>query len=198
MSRPGWERRRRRGAPITTSAMILALAAGPAAAQDDEDGLPTGRFGAVTAFRQNVGELGSSYGLGFLFGLEAGYQPGADRELSIGINWSVLFRGWYFADDASLVEQSINAAEMSLGLRLQRSLSRRVPRYLVLSGGATLLRTSIPVPPDDERLYLGPYAGIGIEQYVLRSGFVGVEARYGLIAGGPGSMSILLRFVGGS
>lgn len=184
----------RRAGPALVALVLAASASAPARAQDE---LPAGRFGVITALRQNVGALGDAYGFGFLFGIEAGYQPGAEDAWSVGVAWSALVRGWYFADDETLVEQSIGATEMSFALRVRRALGSTAPRFVVLNTGATFLRTTDPVPPDQEQIYLGPHAGVGIEEFVLGSGFVGLEARYGLFSGGPRSLTLVLSFTGG-
>jgi hypothetical protein len=176
-------------------ALLLLAGAAPAAAQSE---LPAGRFGGAVGVRQNGGALGNSYGLGGVFGIEAGYQPNrAGRTHDLGVSWAVLW-GFFPSDDPELVKEWLRVLEMSFGLRFRRSLAQSTPRFLVASAGLSLYRTNVPVPPDDNRLYLGPYAGIGVDQYVANRYLANLEARYGLLGGGPGSLSLGLSFAVGS
>jgi hypothetical protein len=160
--------------------------------------LPVGKFGFVTGVRQNVGELGDTYQLGGLLGISAGYQPSSlGRVFSLGVSWSVLW-SWIGTDDPSQVTTTLRELEMNFGLRIRRVLGSTTPRFIAASTGVTLLRTSIPVPPDDDRLYVGPYLGIGLEQYFLGKFLMSFDARYGLIAGGPNSLTLMLSISFGS
>jgi hypothetical protein len=79
---------------------------------------------------------------------------------------------------------------MGLGARLRLAPSDPT-RSLFLGGGAALLRANAPLPPDDERSYLGGFVGLGLEQLAWARSLVTFELRYGLF-GGPGSLSVLL------
>ncbi|HLU67175.1 MAG TPA: hypothetical protein VKZ63_12915 [Kofleriaceae bacterium] len=175
---------------------IIASLAGPAAAEDD---LPAGKVGLFGAVRQNLGELSETYGVGWMIGFDAHYQPTRiGQRLALGIAWSTALFTRFGADDASLPETSLNVIEMSLGLRLRHSLSDAVPRFLVATGGGALLRTSVPVPPRDDRLYLGGYAGLAYEQY-LGTWLLSLEARYGLLAPDtPRSVTVIFGMGWGS
>lgn len=176
-------------------ALLLFAGAAPAAAQSE---LPAGRFGVATGVRQNTGALGNSYGLGGVVGIEAGYQPSkAGRTYDIGAAWAVLW-GFFPSDDPELVKEWLRVLEMSFGFRLRRSIAPRKARFLVGSAGLSLYRTNVPVPPDGDRLYLGAYVGIGIDQYVANRYLFNLEARYGLLGGGPGSLSLVASFTVGS
>lgn len=196
-------------------AALVAIAPGLAAAQeggaDDEDeplepagetligsdDLPAGKFGILGALRQNIGELGEQYGWGWLWGFEAGYQPTRrGQALSFGFDWSALF-GRSYASQSTLTEDPLLAVEMSLGARLRMALGEEAPRFLVGTAGATILRTSVPIPPDHERLYLGGYVGFGVEQYV-GSLLFGLEARFGLLGDGPTGLSLVAGISFGS
>ena len=200
-------------AALAQLALVPALAAalaGPAAAQQDEadpdpaegadpidptladDGeLPSGKWGFIAALRQNIGELGESYGFGWLWGFEAGYQPTRQGQaFSFGLDWSVLF-GRSYASQATIPDDPLLVVEMSFGTRVRTALGEEAPRFLVGSAGMTILRTSVPVPPDRDRLYLGGYAGFGVEQYVLSNMLVGLDARFGLLGDGPTGLTLL-------
>ena len=164
-------------------------------AQDD---LPVGRFGFVGGFRQNTGQLGDDFGLGYLIGVEAGYQPSSlAKNFSLGVSWEVLW-GQFDADNPELVETELSVLEMNFGLRLRRAIGEAEPQFFVAAAGVTLFRTSIPVPPDSDRLYVGPYAGVGLDRYLAGRYLLSFEARYGLIAYGPSSLSLVLAFSFGS
>jgi hypothetical protein len=200
---------------LSLAVALVAIAPGRATAQaddadeDDEplepagetligsDDLPAGKFGILGALRQNIGELGDQYGWGWLWGFEAGYQPTRrGQALSFGFDWSALF-GRSYASQSTLTEDPLLAVEMSLGARLRMALGEEAPRFLVGSAGATILRTSVPIPPDHERLYLGGYVGFGVEQYV-GSLLFGLEARFGLLGDGPTGLSLVAGIAFGS
>lgn len=171
----------------------LAKRAPRAAADELGEEIPAGKFDILAGLRQNVGGLGAQWGFGWVLGLGAGYQvvrsPGGTT--SVGLAWSALW-SHSGAESATTVEDPLKVFEMSFGVRVKRQLGELTPRYLFLSGGATLLRASVPIPPDGDRLYLGGYGGVGLEQYVLGRAFVGLEARYGLIGAGPSSLTLML------
>jgi hypothetical protein len=180
--------------PIAVAVVLCAALAAPAGADD----LPVGKFGAIGGVRQNTGSLGDAFGFGWLLGVEAGYQPSPiTQSLSLGVSWEVMW-GRFGADDPDLVEEELSVLEMNFGARVRRMLGSNQPRFLVVVGGVTLLRTSVPVPPDMDRLYLGPYAGIGLDQYLGGTYLLSLEARYGLITGGPSSMTLVASFSFGS
>ena len=179
---------------------VLAANLSPGVARADEGDIPAGKFGLYSGVRQNLGDLGDRYGWGYVLGIEAHYHPTRPgQSLSLGIAWSTSF-GRFGAEMDDTVESPLRLVEMNLGLRLRRSLSENTVRFAVLSAGGTVLRTSVPVPPDEERLYYGPYAGIGYEQYVLGRNLFTVDARYGLMTNGPASVTVVagLGFAQGS
>jgi hypothetical protein len=181
-------------------ALALAVIGAAPAAGWAEDDMPAGKVGVFGAIRQNLGELGDSYGVGWMFGIDAHYQPTRlGQGFSLGLAWSAALFTRFGADDASLADTSLSVVEMNLGLRLRRSLSRTKPRFLVATGGGSILRTSVPVPPSDDRLYLGGYAGLAYEEYFLTTWLVTIEARYSLIGpDAPRSASVVIGLGWGS
>lgn len=174
-------------------AAILIVLAGvavlPAAvrAQPEDETLPAGRIGVNFGVRQGLGRLGSDYGVGMVGGIEAGYHPmRLDQRLSLGAFWAVR-RSW-FGDDEASIAGSLDLIELDFGARVRVAQERGVQRFLVLGAGASVLRTNVPLPPDDRRNYVGPYASLGFEFFV-GDVLLGVDARYGLIALGPDSVS---------
>jgi len=84
---------------------------------------------------------------------------------------------------------------MSLGARARRAIGDDTPQYLVASSGVTVLKATAPVPPDQSRGYVGPYAAVGYDRYIFAGRFlIGAQARYGLIVSGPKSFSFTLSF----
>jgi hypothetical protein len=179
---------------LRRTAALAALAIGltaPATAAAEE--LPSGKFGVVAGLRQGIGRLSDNFGVGYLWGVQAGWQPTRTASpWSLGAEWSWL-RGNLGADDPATIDGGLSIIEMSLGLRVRRLFGQGAPQFLVLGAGGSILRTNIPIPPDTERTYAGAYLSAGFELYVGGTYLVTLEARYGLIAG-PGSLSALASF----
>lgn len=176
----------RLAASLLVLAGVAALPA-PAHAQREDEALPAGRIGVNLGVRQGLGRLGNEFGVGMLGGIEAGYHPTRlDQRLSPGVFWAVR-RSW-FGDDEASIAGSLDLIELDFGARLRMAQELGAPRFLVLGAGASVLRTNVPLPPDDRRNYVGPYVSLGFEFFAGRVLF-GVDARYGLIALGPGSLS---------
>jgi len=179
--------------------LALAVVIAAPAARADEDDLPSGKIGLFGAIRQNLGELGKSYGNGWMMGIDALYQPMRPGQTwSFGLAWSAAVIGRFGADDIEVADSPLKIVEMTAGLRMRRALSDTVPHYLFVTGGGAVLRTSVPVPPDDKRLYYGGYGGFGYERFVLSSSLLSFEARYSLLGQGPRSVTVLLGMGWGS
>lgn len=183
-------------------AALLSLAlvvAAPAAARGDEEDLPSGKVGFFGAIRQNLGELGKSYGNGWMMGIDAQYQPVRPGQTwSFGLGWSVAFIGRFGADDVEVADSPLKIVEMTAGLRLRRAISDTEPHYLFATGGGAVLRTSVPVPPEDKRVYYGGYGGVGYERFVLGRSLMSFEGRYSLLGYGPQSVTVLFGIGWGS
>jgi hypothetical protein len=170
---------------------MMAAMVTDAAAQDEDEGLPSGNFGLSVGVRQGMGRLSDDFGPGLVTAMEAGYHPTRpDSSLSFGLEWSVAWS--YFGSDQASIAGSLRMLEINFGVRLRRLIHDPLPRFLVVSSGVTVLRTNVPIPPDDERLYLGPYVSAGVEQYLFEKLLLSFDVRYGLLAGGPGSISLAL------
>lgn len=175
--------------------VVLAVvgATVPAMAQQDDD-LAAGKFGIFLAGRQNIGELGDVYGTGFQGGFDAHYHPSRPGQaFSLGLGWAtaIFGRSWAGAG-SSPADNPLKLTEMSFGLRLRRSLSQTSARFLTLGAGVSLLRTHVPIPPDDERLYVGPYVGLAFEDYLTTRTMYSIETRYSMVGPGPRSVAVLL------
>jgi hypothetical protein len=170
---------------------LVAVLGADAVAQDAEEGLPPGNFGMSIGVRQGTGRLSDDFGVGMVMAMEAGYHPTSpDRSVSFGLEWSVAW-SWFGSDQAS-ISGSLRLLEFNFGARLRRLINEPLPRFLVLGSGVSLLRTNVPIPPDDERFYLGPYVAAGVEQYLFEKLLLSFEIRYGMLVGGPGSICLAL------
>lgn len=188
----------RRAAAVAALVAVLGTGVLSGVARAEED-LPRGRIGLILGMRQGVGALGNAFTYGPIGGVEAGYVfdiPGMTR-WSVGSVWSVLW-GRFWPDDATVTAGNLDVREINLGLHVRRTMGPDVPRFLAFSLGVSLLRSNVPIPPDSSRDYVGPYASIGVEQYVAGTYLIGVQIRYGIFATGPGSLSILSSFSFGS
>ena len=166
-------------------------------ADDESESRATGRFGLVSVGRLNQGELGQQYGYGFLFGVHAGVDLSLGESLwSVGLGWTTLVQGFYVASNESLVDQRVKVSEADVGLRIRRRLSV-VPRFLVLTAGGIYSTSNIPIPPNNDRRYLGYYGGLGYEYAVVGEWLLGVQTRYARSPDGPETLSLYLSFVAG-
>lgn len=173
--------------------LLLVAMLAPQAMAQDEGKLPSGKFGLSLGVRQGIGRLGGDYGLGMVGAVEAGYHPtAADRALSAGLSWSVVW-SWFGPDDQASITGSLHLLEFNFGAELRRLIDEPTARFLSLGTGISLLRANVPIPPDQARVYLGPYVSAGIEQFAFGGDLlISFEARYGLIVGGPGTISFAI------
>ena len=191
-----------RRAALVVAALAAAAAPSAAYAQTESD-VPQVRLAVVLSGRGNLGELGDEFDRGWLWGFEAGWQPGRFG-LAWSIGWSVpqwtgyALGGSFENGDPMAVEATVGLTEMSFGPRLRWPLSEETPRFLLGNAGVTMLRASIPIPPDSSREYIGPFAGIGYEQLFLGRYMIALEARYGMIVGGPAGLTFNLSLAFGS
>jgi hypothetical protein len=180
--------------PALAIAALVALAAGSAEAQVE---VPKGDYGVMLQIGQNAGEAGDAYRLAWLTGVKAGYEPLRLGKSALGATWS-LSGGQYFIADDQLPDQTVGVLEMSFGLRYRRLLGTTTPRFLAIGAGGTLLRLGRALPPDNDRVYLGPYATIGLDQYIGSRVLLSFMARYGLISTGPVSLGLRISISIGS
>jgi hypothetical protein len=177
---------------VIIAALVLGLGLpGTARGQADER-VPDGRFGMIFGVRQGLGQLGTDFGIGVVGGIEAGYHPrSAERRLSLGLHWSMSW-SWFGYDDIASVAGSLHMIELGAGGRLRVVIDPAAPRFLTLGAGANLLRTNVPLPGCEDRRCLGPYVSLGTEHFVFDAMLLGIEARYNVLPGGPGSIAIML------
>ena len=175
-------------------ALAVLAAASTAHAQAE---VPKGDFGLILQISQNAGETGDAYRLSWMGGVRAGYEPVRIGKSALGLAWS-LAGGQYFIADEQLPDTTIGVLEMSAGLRFRRQLGAAAPRFFALGAGGTMLRLGRAVPPDNDRIYVGPYASIGLDQYLGNRVLLSFTARYGLIATGPASLGLRISLSIGS
>jgi len=160
--------------------LALALACGVASA--DEAGT---RLGFLIGASEQVGSLGSRYGLGWAVGGQAGWMPSW-----AGFIWSLTY-SVYTASDTNDPIQKLTLWDMSIYARARVPLRKTgIPIFAYGQIGASILRASTSLPPDDSMTFFGPKAGVGVEARWSWF-FLGVEADYGLLAGGPSGLQVV-------
>jgi len=177
-----------RPAPLAAAALVAALAASrPAAAGDD---LPRGMIGLVGGVRQGTGAVAPAFGLGMLFGVEAGWQPmSTTQHVGWTARWRVLFSG-YLSGQPTNLASSLRVLEMDAGGGIRIAPRPLALRYLFLGGGISMLRSNVPLPPDNHRSYVGGYGAVGLEQWVGTKLLLTFEVRVGQI-GGPNTLTAM-------
>ncbi len=171
---------------LGTVTLTLTMTSRQASAQLD---VSRGSVGVVGQVAQNTGETGDAYRLAYLLGVNAGYEVVRLNKFTIGALWSWGLGEYRFAAD-ELADDRVRLLEMSLGFRGRRLLGRKTPRFLSVGAGVTMLRLNRALPPDDKRLYLGPYATIGLDQFVINRLMLSFAVRYGLVVNGPSSLGV--------
>jgi hypothetical protein len=144
-----------------------------------------GRIGVLGGARTNMGVLGSRYAIGVLWGLEAQLMPGW-----LGVVWSLQYAHFPSSDPRN-VESSLDLWDLDFGLRARLALRPDGPAFFFGQVGVDLMRASVPLEPDLDTSYFGPTVRIGGE-LVLGTLVVALGADYGLIAGGPSGLRLLL------
>jgi hypothetical protein len=169
-------------AMTATTAMTAVAAA--------DDGLPTGRLSVLGSLRNGTGGLAEELGLGYGFGLEAGYQPmGPTQRVGWGASWSTQFSR-YGAGSARVADQ-LKMVELDLGVRARVVMGARRRLVLHVGGGGALLRLNEPVVRDGKRNEIGPWGSAGVEFGAV--GFIwGISLRYATIVDGSGTIGLQL------
>src|SRR5262249_61976138 len=97
----------------------------------------------------------------------------------------------YTASDPSDPIQKLTLWDMSVYARARAPLRKTgIPIYAYGQIGASILRASTSLPPDDSTTFFGPKAGMGVEARWSWF-FLGVEANYGLLTGGPSGLQVV-------
>jgi hypothetical protein len=144
-----------------------------------------------------MGEMGDLYRTGLLFGVHAGLELSVDDSpWSVGLGWTTLVRGYYFASSSSAIEQTVDITEMNLGLTARRGIGGS-PHHVIGNFGAGFSASNVPLPPSDQRRYLGLYGGVGYGRRLLGEWFWSLETRYSHYYQGPNSLSFFMSMTAG-
>lgn len=176
-------------APVFAAlAAASAAIAVPAAASSEP--LPAGRLSVLGGARNGTGGLADELGLGYAFGVEAGYQPmSPTQRVGWGASWSTQFSR--YGEGSSRVADQLKMVEIDLGLRGRVVMGARGRLVLHLGGGGSLIRMNEPVVRNGDRDQVGPWASTGLEFGFF--GFIwGVSMRYATIIDGSGTIGLQL------
>ena len=177
------------------SLAALGLTVGPPSqAHAETDRLPSTSIGATVGIVAGAGPSAKPLGIGFAWGFSAAVQPmRADQRLGWSIRWSSLFQYQNLLTDATAARVSVDLRLFQIDLSLR---ARFAPvgsgTYLTGGVGVALLRANQPVQPDNQRLWSGGFATLGVDRYVLNGVLLSLDARFGLIGTGPTTIATLL------
>lgn len=178
----------RSGLLVKSLVVVLAIViARPASAEP----LPSGSIGAIFGGIAGTGADASRLGVGTQTGGYAAWQPmTTDRKVGWALRWSCVF-GYLRDGDAARIDDALRTVHMDFtaGLRYRPA---QQGLYLTLRAGVELLRANEPIPPMNQRAYVGPMASVGIDKYAFGSVLFSIDIRYALIANGPSSIGLLL------
>jgi len=172
----------------SAAALVCATVLSASGAGADEAGT---RLGLMLGRTEQVGSLGNRFDLGWTFGLEAGWMPSW-----AGFVWSISYT-YFSASDGRDPIQTLTLWDFGASFRARAPLRRTgIPIFGYGQVGLAILRASTALPPDDSMTFFGPKLGVGLETHWSWF-FLGVEADYGLITGGPSGLQILTRLGAG-
>jgi hypothetical protein len=175
--------------PIIAAALALSAPA-VASAQAEP---PMSYASLVVGVQQNMGELGDHFRYGFVGGTEAGVHKrfGEHAIWDLGIAWALLY-GYFPASGDREVDPYIEVIQLEGIVRGRVRLPGPMPLFVLAEGGASMYRASLPVPPDNEQIYVGATAGGGLE-IDIGSFVIALGVRYGLFLDGPMGMRVMVR-----
>lgn len=175
---------------LVATAVVCGLAM-PRAARADE--LPKGAIGFVFGVLSGTGADAKRLGYGFYqFGMQASWQhTNTDRRWGWSLRWGTMF-GTLYSGTAAQIDSQLHTMQMDLTAGLRFRPWKTPSRYLTARVGGELLRANEPIPPMDQRAFVGGIASVGLDQYI--GGFMfNVDVRYGLIGNeGPRELALLL------
>ena len=177
--------------PFVTIAVFGVLAS--AAPHARAERLPNGAIGFVSGVMAGTGADARRLGFGFYqFGMQASWQH-TDTEQWWG--WSLragTMFGRLYGGNAAMIESELSTLQMDLSVGMRFRPWRTPTRYLTARLGGELMRANEPIPPLEQRAFLGGIASAGLDQYL--GGFMlSVDVRYGLIANeGPRTIALLV------
>jgi len=171
-------------------AASVLVTASPAVAEPLPPGAIGLQFGALSGTGADAKRIGAGY---YPFGLAAAWQPmSTEQRWNWSLRWATMF-GRLYGGNAAQLDSSLQTVQMDVMAGVRYRPWTTPSRYLTLRGGAELLRSNEPIPPKEQRSFVGGVASIGLDQYV--GGFLfDVDVRYGLIGSGPGQLALLVGF----
>jgi hypothetical protein len=173
---------------------LLAMAAVmlPAAHARADEELPDSRIAMLGGVRHGTGAVSDDIGFGTTLGVEAAWQPmDVGQRLGWSISWSLLW-GWFGDEPAARVTGSLTILELDLALRARLAPTPAPGRCLTFGVGGALVRSNEPLPPDDTRDYLGPFAEVGYEHLAYDVLTATFHLRLGPLSTGPPMLSGVL------
>ena len=169
----------------------VALTALLASATAVAEPLPSGAIGVFFGGISGTGADAKRVGAGYNLGGQASWQPTTtERKIGWTIRWTTMFATLY-GGNAAMVESSLKTVQMDLTLGARVRPWASTSRYITLRSGGELMRINEPIPPKNQRAFVGGIASIGLDQYL--SGFLlSVDVRYGLIGSNPSEIALLI------
>ncbi len=166
-----------------------------AQAQAETDRLPSTTIGATLGLVAGAGPSAKPLGIGFAWGFSAAVQPmRADQRLGWSVRWSSLFQYQNLLTDATAarVSADLRLFQIDVSFRARFAPTGRSGTYLTGGIGVAMLRANQPIQPDNQRLWAGGFATLGVDRYVLKGMLLSLDARFGLIGTGPTTIATLL------
>ncbi len=179
---------RARGGAIGAAAVAAALSAGPSDAIGEP--LPPARVSAIAGGKLGTGALFDQLGAGLVWGFEGAYAPlRAPQTIGLGVTWSVLWSDFF--GGSARVADAWKTVEFDLGLRLRLMIGARRRAVAYLAGGAVLTRANESPFADDDRSFIGPWGGFGLEAGILGLVVTG-GARFAVLDQSQGTLALTL------
>lgn len=176
---------------------VVVLAAGPARA----DATRPGAIGIVGGLLSGTGADAKRIGYGYYwFGGQASWQQmfsptgrwgWTARATTI---FGTLPQHWRNATAAQVDDLKTVQMDLTLGVRVRPAANPS--RYVTLRVGGEALRTNQPIPPRNERAFLGVVASVGLDQYLGSSALLSLDVHYGMLTGGGPDQIALIAGIG--
>jgi hypothetical protein len=177
-------------ATLATATLGATLGATTTTAAADPH--PAGSLGATIGGNAGLDSAGAAMGRGVQYGVAASWQPmGQTRRVGWSTRWSTVF-GYQVGAEAAKLSSRLRTVQMELGTGVRLRPIRNDDRFVTVRAGVAVLRANETLPPDTRRDYLGPFVTAGVEQYLFGAVLVSLDLRYGMITGGPATLSLFL------
>jgi hypothetical protein len=177
--------------------MVFVAAAAPAAAEP----LAPGAIGVAFGLHSGTGAAAKVLGFGYYeFGGQASWQPTSpERRWGFTARISTLFgtspQKWFFmsSPNSSAAQVSdLHTVQMDATIGLRLRPSSNLSRFLTFRAGAQALRANQPIPPLNQRAFVGAIASVGLDQYLGNAALLSIDVRYGTLVGdSPDQIALL-------